>query len=174
MKKNIIVFGLIAGSIMTGWMLYTTSVCYTNPEFESNDILGYAGMLLTFSLIFVAIRNYRDKFNGGIISFGRAMKIGFFVSLIASTMYVGAWLIDYYLFIPDFLDSYETHVLHQASLDGATQPELDAKAAEMEQFRELYRNPVFVVLISYAEVLPIGILVSLISAMILKRKPRTP
>ena len=170
MKKNVLVFGLIAGSILTFWMVYSTSVCYNNPEFESNDTLGYAGMLLTFSLIFVGIKNYRDKHNNGVISFGHAFKMGFYISLIAATMYVGAWLIDYYIFMPDFLDSYTTHVLYQASLDGATQPELDEKAAEMETFRELYKNPLFVVLISYAEVLPVGLLISLISALILKRK----
>lgn len=170
MKKNALVFGLIAGSILTFWMVYTTSLCYNNPKFESNDAIGYTGMLVTFSLIFVAIKNYRDKHNGGIITFGKGFKLGFYVSLIAATMYVGAWLIDYYIFMPDFLDSYTTHVLHQASLDGATQPELDEKAAEMAGFKELYKNPLFVVLISYAEVLPIGIVISLISALILKRK----
>ncbi|HTF30832.1 MAG TPA: DUF4199 domain-containing protein [Flavitalea sp.] len=170
MKKNALIFGLIAGSILTFWMVYTTSLCYNNPKFESNDAIGYAGMLVTFSLIFVAIKNYRDKHNGGIITFGKGFKLGFYVSLIAATMYVGAWLIDYYIFMPDFLDSYSTHVLYQASLDGATQPELDEKAAEMADFKELYKNPLFVVLISYSEVLPVGIVISLISALILKRK----
>lgn len=171
MKKNALVFGLISGAIITGWMLYSTNQCYTNPEsFQSNDILGYAGMLLTFSLIFVGIKSYRDRHNGGMITFGQALKMGIYISLIASTMYVGVWLIEYYVFMPDWLDSYRTHVLYMASLDGASQVELDQKAAEMDQFRELYRNPLFVVLISYAEVLPIGIVISLISAAILRRK----
>ena len=170
MKKNILVFGLIIGSILTGWMVYSTRLCYTNPEFESNDTVGYAGMLVTFSLIFVAIKNYRDKHNGGVVSFGKAFKVGFYISLVAATMYVFAWLIEYYIFMPDFLDTYTTHVLYMARQDGATPSEINQKAAEMAEFKDMYDSPLFVILISYAEVLPIGAVISLISALILKRK----
>jgi hypothetical protein len=67
-------------------------------------LIGYASMLIAFSLVFVGIRNYRDKFNEGVISFGKAFKIGIMIVLIASTMYVVAWLIDYFFFIPDFFN----------------------------------------------------------------------
>jgi hypothetical protein len=172
MKRNALRFGLIIGTILTLWMLYSAGRCYVNPEHESNDTIGYAAMVATFSFIFVGIKNYRDKQNGGVITFGHAFKLGFYISLIAATMYVVVWLIDYYIFIPDFLNSYGEHVLYQASLNGATQPELDHKVAEIESFKDLYKNPVFVVVITYAEVLPIGIVVSAISALILKRSAK--
>lgn len=172
MKKNVIVFGLIVGTLLCGMMLYTAHQCHANPKFETNDVVGYAALLAIFSLIFVGIKNYRDKYNQGLITFGRAFKIGAYISLIASTMYVLVWLVDYYIFIPGFLDTYTTHVLYQASLDGATQVELDEKALEMAKFKELYKNPVFVILITYSEVLPIGLLLSLIIALFLKRKPK--
>src|SRR5688500_12418624 len=167
MKKNVLVFGLIVGTIISFMGVYMASVCYANPKFESNDVLGYAGLLAIFALIFVAIKNYRDKYKDGFITFGTAFKTGAYISLIASTMYVVIWLIDYYIFIPGFLDSYTTHVLYQASLDGASQQELDAKAVEMANFKDLYKNPVFVVLITYSEVLPLGLIISLISAALL-------
>lgn len=172
MKKNVIVFGLIVGSLLTGMMLYAASMCYTNPQFESNDVLGYTAMLATFSLIFVAIKNYRDKYNSGFITFGNAFKTGAYVSLFASTMYVLVWLVDYYIFIPDFIDNYSTHVLYEASLDGASRQELDEKAVEMAEFKELYKNPLAVILITYSEVLPIGLVISVVSALLLKRKPK--
>ena len=170
MKRNALFFGFIIGGILTAWMIYTTTRCIINPEFESNDTIGYAAMLATFSFIFVGIKNYRDKQSGGVITFGKAFKLGFLISLVASTMYVVVWLIDYYVFIPEFLDSYTKHVMYQASLDGASRAELDRKAQEMATFKELYKNPALVVLITYAEVLPIGLVVSVISGLILKRK----
>ncbi len=172
MRKNVLIFGLIVGTILTGMMLYSVRLCYTNPKFEGNDVVGYAAMLATFSLIFVATKNYRDKYNHGFITFGNAFKAGAYISLIASTMYVLVWLVDYYLFVPDFLDTYTTHVLHKASSDGASPKELEERAVEMANFKELYKNPLFVVLISYSEVLPIGLLISLITALVLKRKPK--
>jgi hypothetical protein len=170
MKKNVLVFGSISGSIITAMMLYAAWMCNTNPKFESNDVLGYAGMIAAFAFIFVGIRNYRDKYNGGAITFGKAFKTGAYISLVASTMYVLVWLIDYYIFIPGFIDQYTTHVLYQAGVDGASQSELDQKAAEMADFKELYKNPVFVILITYSEVLPLGLIISLISALFLKKK----
>jgi hypothetical protein len=171
MKKNVWIFGSIAGLIISLFMVYTTRECYTNPDMQANDVVGYAGMLAVFSLIFVGIKNYRDKYNGGIISFGDAFRTGLYISLIASSMYVLAWLVEYYIFIPDFLDKYIPHVLKEASRNGATAAELQEKATEMADFKELYKNPLFVIVISFLEVFPIGLIVTLISSLILKRKP---
>jgi hypothetical protein len=170
MRKIVLVFGLIIGSIFTGFMLYAAARCCANPKFESNDFVGYAGMLATTSLIFIAIKNYRDKHSNGFVTFGNAFKVGAYISLIASTMYVAVWLVDYYFFLPEFIDSYTTHVLYTEEINGATQTQLDAKAAEMEQFKEMYKNPLFVVLITYSEILPLGLIVSLISAALLRKK----
>jgi hypothetical protein len=173
MKRNVIVFGLISGAIISSWMVYMVAKCSANPEFESNDVLGYAGMIAAFSFIFVGIRNHREKYNGGFISFGKAFQVGFFISLVASTLYVVVGLINYYVFFPDFIDSYIRHVLYMAKINGATQAEIDQKAVEMANFKEMYKNPLFALLITYAEVLPVGLVISLISALLLKRKPKT-
>lgn len=170
MKKNIIVCGLIGGTFLAVFMLVTISACYKNEDFEGNMWLGYSSMILAFSLIFVGVKNFRDKFNSGLVSFGQAFKIGLFISLIASSMYVIAWLIDYYLFMPDFMDKYGAHVIRQATKEGATAAELSEKVSEVAKMTEMYKSPVMVVLITYTEVLPIGLIISLISALILKRK----
>lgn len=171
MKKNVLVFGSIVGVVMAGMGVYSAALCCANPKFESNEVLGYAGMLATFSLIFVAIKNFRDKYNNGFITFGLAFRTGAYVSLLASTIYVAVWLVDYYIFVPDFIDHYTTHVLYEAGLDGASSKELEEKAAEMAQFKDQYKNPLFVILMTYAEVLPLGLIISLISAALLKKKP---
>src|SRR5215210_668865 len=93
MKKNILIYGLIAGVIVSVLMLLSMnyiSHCEGNVDYTTSMVIGYASMLLAFSLVFVGIRNYRDKYNGGVISFGKAFKIGILIVLIASTMYVAS------------------------------------------------------------------------------------
>ncbi|HEY8898017.1 MAG TPA: DUF4199 domain-containing protein, partial [Niastella sp.] len=87
MKKTVIVFGLISGLIISALLIITTT-CYSSNHFEGSEVLGYAGMLVAFSFIFVGIKSYRDKYNGGVISFGKATLTGLYITLIGSTMYV--------------------------------------------------------------------------------------
>jgi hypothetical protein len=173
MKKNIIVYGLIAGIIVSVFMLSSVnylSHCKGNVDYDTSMLIGYASMLLAFSLVFVGIRNYRDKFNEGIISFGQAFKIGIMIVLIASTIYVVAWLIDYFYFIPDFIEKYSAHMLDKLKASGASQLEIDKQTEEMANFGRMYKNPFFNAMMTYLEILPVGLIVTLISSFILKRK----
>jgi len=120
---------LISGVVVSTFMVASMAVCYQKESFEGNMLLGYAAMLLSFSLVFVGIKNYRDKYSGGSVSFGKAFKIGLYITLVASTVYVIVWLIDYYFFIPDFMDKYTAHLLKEFQAKGPTAAELDAKVA---------------------------------------------
>lgn len=170
MKKTIWVNGLIGGLIVTAMMVTSSILCYGNENFEGSMVLGYLGMLLAFSFVFVGVKNFRDKHNSGTITFGKAFKIGFLISLIASTMYVTVWLIEYYFFMPDFMEKYTTAMMNQFAETTHTTIELQEKTAEMEMYKELYKNPIWVILITYMEVLPVGIVLSLIAALVFKRK----
>lgn len=170
MKKNVIVFGLIAGAIVTTMMTLSTVQGYITQNWDYGVVIGYASMVLAFSLIFVGVRNYRDKFNDGVITFGKAFRIGLYITLIASTMYVFAWVINYYLFIPDFIDRYSEYMLRES----AGTADVDKKMEEIQSWRELYKNPLFVILLTYMEILPVGLIISVISALILKRHPAVP
>lgn len=168
MKKIVIICGLISGLILA--IVMFTSFYFFDDHFSFGMLIGYSSMLLSFSLIFVAIKTWRDKYNNGIISFGKAFKIGLFISLIASSMYVLAWTIEYYFFIPDFMDQYAAHIINKAKADGATAEEILKQTTDMAKFKEMYKKPLFMVLLTFSEVLPVGLLISLICAFILRRK----
>jgi len=173
MKRNIIIYGLIAGLLVSIFMLSSVnylSHCEGNVDMETSMLIGYASMLIAFSLVFVGIRNYRNKYNGGVISFGKAFKIGILMVLIASTIYVIAWLIDYFFFIPDFMDKYSAHELEKLKASGATPLEIEKETKEMADFARMYKNPFFNAMMTYVEILPVGLIVTLISSLILKRK----
>lgn len=173
MKRNIIIYGLISGLVVSALMLFMVnylSHCKGNVDYDTSMLIGYASMLIAFSLVFVGVRNYRNKYNAGVISFGKAFKIGILIVLIASTIYVIAWLIAYYFFMPDFLEKYSAYTLDKLKASGASQAEIDKEIKEMASFAEMYKNPFFNAMITYMEILPVGLVVVLISSFVLKRK----
>ena len=170
MKKNILIYGLISGLIISALMTVNVSMCSRSGDFDNSIVLGYASMLIAFSMIFVGIKNYRDKYNGGVISFGKAFKVGLFMTLIASTIYVIVWMIEDRFFFPDFMEKYTAHEINKLQLSGISATELAGKKKELEQAKEMYKNPGIRILLTYAEILPVGLIVTLISSLILKRK----
>src|SRR5688572_1375496 len=144
MKKNVIVFGLIAGFIVSILMVLGMANCIDKIDFDNSMIIGYTTMIIAFSFVFVGIKNYRDKYNGGLISFGLAFKTGLWITLIASTMYVVVWLIYYYFFVPDFMEIYTAHMIEKAKASGATAAELEKTMTDMAGYTEMYKNPLFV------------------------------
>ena len=173
MKKTIIIYGVIAGIMVSVLMLFSMrnlSHCEGGIDYNSSMLIGYASMLIAFSLVFVGIRNYRDKYNAGIISFGKAFKLGIIVALIASTFYVVAWLIYYFFFIPDFMERYSVHALEELRAGGASQLKIKQETQKMAEFAKMYKNPFFNAMMTYMEILPVGLIVTLISSLILKRK----
>ncbi len=170
MKKIVLVCGLIAGAIVAAVMLIGIAICYRTNSFEGSIVVGYAGMLLAFSLIFVGIKSHRDKYNNGVISFGKAFRTGLYICLIASTVYVVVWMIAYYFFVPDFMDKYTEALMNKTKAEGASQAELNKQAMEMEGYKKMYQNPLMVILLTYAEIIPVGLVVTLISALFLKKR----
>jgi hypothetical protein len=133
-------------------------------------VFGFTVMILAFSSIFVAIKNYRDKFNQGEITFGKAFKIGILISLIASTCYVVMWLVVYYNFVPDFMDKYSAFEIKNIQAKGLNAAETTKEIADINNMKEMYKNPIVVVLFTYLEIFPVGLIITLLSALILKRK----
>lgn len=170
MKNTVLKFGLISGFIsIIGFLVMHIS---DSRNFENGMIYGFASMIVAFSFIFVAIKTYRDKQNGGTITFGKAFQMGLYISLIASTIYVVTWLITLYNFIPDFADKYAAYSISQMQADGASPAEVSKAMAEMQEFKETYKSPVMVVLWTYMEILPIALLFTLLASAILKKKPQ--
>ncbi len=175
MKKNILIHGLISGAIVSGLMLFMISYmshCEGSLDFDTSMLLGYASMLLAFSLVFVGTRTYRNNQGNGFISFGKAFKIGFLIVLVGSTVYVLAWLIYYFTVQPDFIQEYSSYMLEQLEASGASPAEIERQTAEMADFGRMYQNPLFNALMTYMEILPVGLLVTLVSSLILKRKAK--
>jgi hypothetical protein len=175
MKKNILVFGTISGVIISTFMGISMAIMSCGSGDADGGagsmIIGFSAMAVAFSFIFVGVKNYRDKQNGGVITFGKAFLLGFMISLIASTIYVITWGIEFHFFMPDFIDKYSAMQVKQLQESGITGAALDEAVKGIEKDSYNYKNnPLFFAMYTYMEILPVGIIVTLISALILKRK----
>jgi hypothetical protein len=172
MKKTVLTFGLISGlmvSILMGGALLIADKIGNDHSL----ILGYTILVASFLLVYFGIRSYRDNTLAGRISFGRAFACGLLITLISSVCYVVMWEVLYFNFMPHFMDSYfaaQIHKVQAAGLDPATTA---AQVAAIQHSQELYQNPLVNMAYTFMEPLPVGILITLISAALLRRKAPT-
>jgi hypothetical protein len=174
MRKIVIVYGLIAGAIAAVLMwLLVTFVKNERIDFDNAVIWGYATMIVALSLVFFGIKSYRDN-NGGRISFLRGLQIGILISLIAAVCYAVSWEIYYPTGGQQFIEKYTAYHLDKMRKDGASEAEVEKARVEGEQFMELYKNLPVRFAFSLIEILPVGIIVTLLSAFLLRKKEVLP
>jgi uncharacterized membrane protein (UPF0136 family) len=168
MKKTVLTFGLISGAIIAVLMLATVPLMH-KMGMSGGMIIGYTTMVLAFLLVFFGIRSYRENIGNGRISFGRALGVGLLIMLIGCACYVITWEFIYFNFMPDFAEKYATFVIEDMRAKGASAAEMAQKMAEMKRFQALYSNIFFNVAMTMLEPLPVGLIMTFISALILRR-----
>lgn len=171
MRKIVLTFGLISGAIMAAMMLATIPF-QDQIGFDKGAIIGYTTMVLAFLMVYFGVKSYRDNVAGGSITFGRAFLVGILITFVACTCYVATWQVIYYKLAPDFGDKYSAYAMEQAKKSGATEQQIAVQKKEMDEFMELYKNPLFNIAITYVEPLPVGIVFTLVTAGILGRRRR--
>ena len=169
MRKTVLTFGLMAGAILSAMMLLTQPF-QDQIGFERSAIVGYTTMVLAFLMVYVGVRSYRDNVAGGSVGFGRALGVGLLITAVASACYVATWQLVYYRLAPDFLDKYAAYAIENAKKSGATDAAIVAKTKEMAEFSEMYKNPLFNVAITFLEPLPVGVVFSLVTAVVFGRR----
>ena len=172
MKKIVLVFGLIAGVVMSAVQLLTLPL-QSEGALDHSLVLGYTIMLVALLLVYFGVRTYRDDVAGGTIGFGRAFLVGMLIASVASICYAAAWGVYYFNFAPDFLDTYQAHALEKARAAGESAESIARQKAEMDEFATRYQNPAFNAAVTFAEPLPVALLVSLVSAGVLSRRRKT-
>jgi len=172
MKKTVLVFGLISGAVAAALMFLTLPFA-DRIGFERGYIVGYTTIILSFLLVFFGIRSYRENIGGGSITFGRAFAVGILITLISCVCYVVAWEILYYNFMPDFVAKFTAHAIDKLKASGASAEAIQAKMEEMKVLKRILDNPLTNAAATFIEPFPVGLLITLISALIL-RKRKTP
>ncbi len=171
MFRTILKYGLIAGAIV-GAALVGVSVAYGGqPPPDWGMAAGFASMLVALSAVFVGIKHHRDHAGGGVIRFWPAFGLGLGISFVASLVYVAAWELSMRLVGGDFAATFAAHMVESAQARGLTGEALSAAVEQAREFEAMYRNPLLRLPMTFVEIFPVGVLVSLVSALVL-RHPR--
>lgn len=169
MKRIVLTFGLLSGVLSAAMMLATVPFM-DRIGFDRGVVVGYTAIVLSFLLVFFGIRSYREA-NGGRITFGRGLAVGILITLISCVFYVATWQLIYFKLSPGFWEKYTAYALEQVKTSGGTPEQVEAKAKEFADFKVMYDNLLVNVAFTFVEPFPVGLLVTLISAGVLRRKP---
>jgi hypothetical protein len=170
MKSFVVKFGFISGGISAALMFLTFVILRGPWLFENGAFVGYAGMVLSFAVIYVGVRAYREQVGQGSISFGKALQAGLLMALISCCCYALVWLCINHFLWPNFADDYLAHEMNSLRHSGATEAVMQQKIKAMEEYKSMTANPAVNALLAFTEPLPVGFIVALISAAILRKK----
>jgi len=170
MKRVVIIFGLISGAISSALMFLTLPFINSGAiNFKNGEVIGYTAIFLSFLLVFFGIRSYREN-AGGTITFGRAFSVGILITLISCVFYIASWEIIYFKLMPDFADKYSAHTIEALREKGATEAAIAEKTKEMEKLKAMLDNPLINAAMTFIEPFPVGLIVTLVSAAILRKR----
>ena len=178
MKKVVLTFGLIAGLIIAS-LVWVTAILVDRGAigFERLEVVGYGSMIIALSMVFFGIKSYRDNSSGGKLRFWKGVQVGVLISLIAGVLYWGG-AVSYGIANPGFderfMKQFSDLKVGKLQQQGAPQAAIDKGQAEIEMMQGLFKNPVLFFLVCMMEILPVGIIVTLISAGLLRRKELLP
>lgn len=169
MKRIVLTYGLISGAIIAALMVATIPFL-DRIGFDYGMVIGYTSMVVAFLLVFFGIRSYRETVGKGEISFGRAFKVGILITLISCVCYVVAWEILYFNFLPDFAEKYSNYMIEKERASGATAEQLAKKVEELKSLKSIYDNPFLNAAVTFLEPFPVGLVMTLVSAAILRKR----
>ena len=171
MKKTILTFGLISG-VLISLMMAATIPFADRIGFDRGEYVGYTTMVLAFLLVFFGIRSFRDDASGGHITFARGFAVGISITLISCVFYVVTWEVPL-LQLPARLHGQvrRLHGRQDAGL-GASAAAIQAQLQQLKQLKVMYDNPLYNAAMTFLEPLPVGLVITLISAAFLRRKPQ--
>jgi len=176
MLRIILIYGIIGGVIVGApmlWGMLTFDVSAGEMP-ENGAIIGYTTMLLALTGVFLGVKHYRDRELGGVVKFWPALGVGLGIGAVASLGWVIAWEISLMATKFDFASMYGQMMLEQAQKDGANAEKLAQVAKDNQAFAVMYANPVARMGITFLEMFPIAVVISLVSAALLRNSRFLP
>jgi len=168
MKNTVIKYGLYA--LISGFLLFGLPFFLgMGVDFDYGELVGYTSMVLSLLFVYLGIKYYRDKVNGGKVSLLKAIAIGLLIALFSA---IGIALFDYIYTTqinPDFANEYLEYSINKMQVTLSPE-EVKMKSAELNQQMKDYGSPGFMAFMMFTSVMILGFIISLFSGLILQRK----
>ena len=171
MTRIIFTYGLISGFVVIA--VLGAALLLTGGQGHS-VWLGYLVMLVALSSILVGVKQYRDRTLGGVISFRTALLLGLGIALVASLAYTVLWEGYDAATGRSFMGHYIEATLAAKRAAGASAAEYAKAVTEMQQMRASYANPLFRLPMVFLEIFPVGLVIALVSAVLLRNPKFLP
>ncbi len=167
MKTTVLKYGSYSGIAIL--VLFTISFLFlTDLSFGMQEVFGYLSIFIALAFVFFGIKSYRDEQPEGKLSFGKAFGLGILIVLVPSIIF-GAFNVFYVVYLnPEFYDQYYGQMITDLSTQysGA---ELTVKITELEDMKDMASSNLFTFILMFLTVFLLGFIVSLISAMTLRK-----
>ena len=170
MKKTIFYYGIISGIVMILLFLIPFLVNGDIAVLGNGAIFGYASIILSLSAVYLGIRKYRDRYNNKVLLFGEGFGVGSEISGIAGIIF-GVYSYLHYRtngseIAEQILNYYRNRIINS----GASQELIAEQLKRLNEQSWYYGNPIVIAVVTLFTVFAIGLLISAISAFVLRRK----
>lgn len=152
MKNTVIKFGLY-GFLLSITLFLSGLYFGKGMDFSTQEVVGYLTMVISLVFVFFGIKHFRDNENNGKITLMKGLLIGVLISVFTASGIAVADFIYTSVINPDFFADYVAMMREQGHTE------------EIPNW-----GSGFMAFVMFATVLIIGLIISLISALILQRK----
>lgn len=167
MKKIVWTYGIIMGVFISVFMLFSfLTMDVANADFGSAELIGILSMVASFSLLFIGVKQVRDKHLGGAISFLMGLKTAGLILLIASSMYSLTWTV----YVKASNSTFYVDYYNQQMADIEDPEKLAEKQEEAASTIAQMENPFLLFLYTTFEMIVPGLLFVVIAAAVFRRK----
>jgi hypothetical protein len=173
LTRTILFYGII-GALVVGALMVAGMMAGGMNGGENGLVVGYLTQLIALTVVFLGIKQHRDNVLGGVIKFLPAFGIGVAISAIASLGWVIAWEIVQVMSGIDYGAMMLKSSVEQARASGASDAEIQKITTDMTNFAEMYKNLLVRAPMTFVEMFPVGVLVSLICAGLLRNSRFMP
>lgn len=169
MKQTVFRYGIYAAAFLVLLMSFNLFLLARLAGYSVQEAAGYLAIFISMIFVFLGIRHFRDRVNAGQLSFTGGLKVGLLIALIPSVFFGLFDLLYTAVLNPGWQDEYYTYHLRQ--LKESTPPDtLEAAISKLQSQRELYARPYIAFLLMFLTVFVIGAIVTIISALALRRE----